>query len=228
MNKTIPHFIVIEGVDGVGKATQTAAVAEQLQARGYKVRKLSFPAYDKPHSALVKQYLAGDFGSDPSAVNPYAASIFYTADRYGSYVSDWQKNYADPECIIIADRYTTSNEIHQGGKLSEPERSRYLEWLDDLEYERIGLPRPNAVIYLYAPYDTVEALRNERNDVKHEGKDIHENSKEYMQAIHDRGIGIARQKNWSVIDCTDTNGKLLPVNEITLKIMDALASITTK
>ena len=122
------RLIAIEGTDGSGKKTQAVMLAEELRSAGVSVRQLSFPCYESDSSALVRMYLSGAFGTDPSAVNAYAASTFFAVDRYASFMQDWKEAY-DRGDIIITDRYTTSNVIHQASKLPEGEQEFFTNWL---------------------------------------------------------------------------------------------------
>lgn len=141
------NLFIIEGGDGSGKATQTAMLEERLRREGYDVCAVSFPDYDSDSSALIKMYLRGDFGTDADAVNPYAASTFYAVDRFASYQRRW-KSVLDRGGIVIADRYTTSNMLYQMIKFDDPAARRaYLDWLEDLEYRKMGLPEPKQVFY---------------------------------------------------------------------------------
>lgn len=140
-------LIVIEGLDGSGKATQTAILAQQLQKRGIPVKTVSFPDYEKPWSCLVRMYLDGEFGSRPEDVSAYAASSFFAMDRFASYRTGWQKDY-EAGTVILCDRYVGSNAIHQSVKLPREEWSGFLDWLFDFEYKKLGLPQPSATVYL--------------------------------------------------------------------------------
>ena len=140
-------LIVIEGLDGSGKATQTAILAQQLQKRGIPVKTVSFPDYEKPWSCLVRMYLDGEFGSRPEDVSAYAASSFFAMDRFASYRTGWQKD-CEAGTVILCDRYVGSNAIHQSVKLPREEWSGFLDWLFDFEYKKLGLPQPSATVYL--------------------------------------------------------------------------------
>ena len=157
---------VIEGVDGSGKATQTELLYQALLAEGKPVRKVSFPDYDSPSSSLIKMYLNGEFGTDPQSVNAFATSVFFAVDRFASFRKDWQEFYENGG-IIIADRYVTSNLVHQAGKISDAaEKERYIQWLSDLEYNIFGLPKPDYVIFLDMPPAYSLKLRQQRNELK--------------------------------------------------------------
>ena len=153
-------LIVLEGLDGSGKATQAQLLHEALCAQGLAVRKVTFPDYQHPSSTLVKQYLAGEFGSRPEDVNAYAASCFYSVDRYASYKTQWGAFY-QAGGIVVADRYTTSNAVHQCAKLPKQQWDEYLAWLFDFEYEKIAIPAPDMVIYLdVAPEVSQKLMRH--------------------------------------------------------------------
>lgn len=198
---------VIEGVDGSGKATQTELLYQALLAEGKPVRKVSFPDYDSPSSSLIKMYLNGEFGTDPQSVNAFATSVFFAVDRFASFRKDWQEFYENGG-IIIADRYVTSNLVHQAGKISDAaEKERYIQWLSDLEYNIFGLPKPDRVIFLDMPPAYSLKLRQQRNELK-QGltADIHEADQTYLQNAYENAIGIAKHQEWHTISCvTDDN-----------------------
>ena len=150
-------LIVIEGLDGSGKATNAALLKEYLEKKGKTVKKITFPDYESDSSALIKMYLAGEFGKKPADVGAYAASAFYAVDRFASYKKDWEQNYKNGDWII-ADRYTTSNAVHQASKLEGDERDGYLSWLYEFEFVKMGLPKPDAVIYLDVPPEVSQKL----------------------------------------------------------------------
>ena len=154
-------LIVLEGLDGSGKGTQTALLAEALVKQGRSLRQITFPDYDSPSSALVRMYLNGEFGTDPEDVNPYAASAFYAVDRFASFRKDWKKDY-DQGSVILCDRYATSNMVYQMGKSPRKEWDRYLEWVEDFEYGKLGLPRPDLVLYLDMPVEVSQKLLLQR------------------------------------------------------------------
>ena len=193
-------LIVIEAGDGSGKATQTKKLFEHLTDEGLKVRQVSFPDYDSPSSALVKMYLNGDFGKHADDVDAYAASTFYAVDRYASFRTSW-KDFYDEGGIILADRYTTSNMVHQAVKIADDnERDKFLRWLDDLEYVKLKLPRPDVVIFLDMPPAISEKLIKERNR-----NDIHEKDFNYLHRCYDSYKELAQKFNWITIKCSDGN-----------------------
>ena len=161
-------LIVFEGTDGSGKATQSRLLCEELTRRGIPFRKLEFPRYQEESSALIRLYLGGAFGDKPGDVNAYAASVFYSVDRYASYKQDWGAYY-EQGGLVIADRYTTSNAVHQTGKLPPEQRDGFLDWLFDFEYRLLGLPEPTRVLYLDMPTEATEQMMRLRIDCARAG-----------------------------------------------------------
>lgn len=204
MNKQHGKLIAIEGIDGAGKQTQTKLLVEALDCMGYKVKPLSFPCYDAPHSALVKYYLDGGFGPDPMAVSPYAASSCYAIDRYGSFVNNWEKDYDDPDTIIVVDRYVASNAIYQGAKFkSIAEAQAFCSWLDTFEHTQLGLPRPDMTIFLDVQRDvTIKLIEHRENKFSHEDKkDIHESDTAFMDRSANMARTLAKSYGWTTIQC---------------------------
>lgn len=198
-------LIVIEGLDGSGKATQAQLLCESLEGQGLKVRKVSFPDYDSDSSALVKMYLNGEFGKDPDDVNAYAASSFYAVDRYASYKKDWGKFYENGG-VIVADRYTTSNAIHQCSKLNEELWDEFLGWLFKYEYEILGIPAPDTVIYLKVDTEVSQKLMTGRYDGDESKKDIHEGNLDYLNRSRKAAGYCSKKLGWKEIDCCAENG----------------------
>ena len=194
-------LIVIEGLDGSGKATQSKLLYEALVAQGKDVRKVSFPDYDSNSSALVKMYLAGEFGKDPGDVNAYAASSFFAVDRFASYKAQWGKFYEDGG-IVIADRYTTSNAIHQCSKLPAEQWDQYIDWLFDFEFRLMGIPAPDAVIYLQVDPEVSQKLMTGRYQGDESKKDIHESNLEYLAASRKAAEYCAEKLGWKTIACS--------------------------
>ena len=194
-------LIVFEGTDGSGKATQTRLLTEELARRGIAARQLTFPRYDQDSSMLVRMYLGGAFGTDPNAVNPYAASTFYAVDRYASYVQDWGKWYENGG-LVVTDRYTTSNAVHQAGKLPDGACQDYLRWLFRFEYDLMGLPRPDLVIYLDLPAELSAALRRQREQDTGAGADIHEADEQYLRRCRENALRVVDFDGWRRIDCS--------------------------
>ena len=211
-------LIVIEAGDGSGKATQTQKLFERLTAEGHKVKQISFPDYDSPSSSLVKMYLNGDFGKHADDVDAYAASTFYAVDRYASFRMNWKKSYDAGE-IILADRYTTSNMVHQAVKIVDSEeRSKFLEWLDDFEYVKLKLPRPDLVIFLDMPPEVSEKLIKERKR-----SDIHEKDFHYLRRCYNSYKEIAKKFSWVTIKCS-IGGNPRTIEEIHEEIFNTVRS----
>ena len=173
-------LIVFEGTDGSGKATQSRLLCDELTRRGISFRKLEFPRYKEESSALIRLYLGGAFGDKPGDVNAYAASVFYSMDRYASYKQDWGAYY-EQGGLLIADRYTTSNAVHQTGKLPPEQRDAFLDWLFHFEYDLLGLPEPTRVLYLDMPTEATEQMMRLREAATHTTADIHERDEDYLR-----------------------------------------------
>lgn len=214
-------LIVIEGLDGSGKGTQSALLAAYLRGQGKKVREISFPQYDSPGSALVKMYLNGELGSSPDATGPYAASMFYAADRYISFRTDWEKDYRDPETVVVANRYTTANAYHQLAKLPREQWDAFLAWLWDFEFSKIGLPAPDAVIALSMPPAVSQALIEKRCVETGVKKDIHEADVAYLHRCYEALHYAADKLGWICLSCAE-NGRAYSIEEMTGKILAAL------
>jgi dTMP kinase len=193
-------LIVFEGTDGSGKATQTAMLCQRLEREGIPYRTLTFPRYGKPSAAMVEEYLQGNLGKKPSDVNAYAASMFYAMDRYASYKQDW-RDFFEAGGLIVADRYTTSNAVHQASKLPEDERKVFLDWLFDLEYRLLELPAPDLVFYLDMPTEVTEKLMRRREQAEGSSADIHEKDAAYLRACRDNARAIANDCGWRVVNC---------------------------
>lgn len=215
-------LIVVDGLDGSGKATQTELLVEALKKRGYPVMKVSFPNYESDSSALVRMYLHGDFGSKPSDVNAYAASAFYAVDRYASYKSEeWGKFY-DNGGIVIADRYTTSNAIHQCAKLPMEERMGFLYWLYSFEYGYLKIPMPNEVFYLMVEPEISQKLMTERYHGDETKKDIHEGNIGFMKASYEAArLCINFTTPWVVVHCDDGQ-KMRSIDDIQKELLDCM------
>ena len=195
-------LIVFEGTDGSGKATQTRLLCEHLERQGISFRKIDFPRYGKPSAAMVEEYLNGNLGKKPGDVNAYAASMFYAMDRYASYKQDWGDFY-EAGGLIIADRYTTSNAVHQASKLPGEERKTYLDWLFDTEYRLLGLPKPDLVIYLDMPTEITEGMMRRREQATGTQADIHEQDEAYLKQCRVNAGEVVKECGWSAINCAD-------------------------
>lgn len=216
-------LIVIEGLDGSGKSTQLDLLKQNLTAKGIKCKAVSFPNYDSPSSTLVKMYLNGEFGKKANDVNAFAASVFYTVDRYAGYKSDWG-NYYNENGTIISGRYTTSNAIHQCSKLPESEWKFFLDWLYDFEYNKIGIPKPDKVIFLDMPIEVSQKLLTARYGGDENKKDIHESDTEYLTKCRKAAIYTAEYSNWDVISCSK-NGEARSIKSISEDILRAVLNV---
>ncbi len=196
------RLIAIDGLDASGKMTQTELLVKLLAEKGIPHRNISFPTYDADFSAHVNMYLKGRFGDDPEIVNPFAASSFFAADRYCSYMLDWKKDYEDGS-IIIANRYTSANAVHQLSKLPKEEYDAFLDWLMDNEYNRLGIPKPDAVVYLCVPPEVSQRMIQHRCDETGAEKDIHEKNKQHLVNSYDAALYSAKKLGWIKIDCND-------------------------
>jgi len=218
-------LIVLEGTDGAGKATQTHLMARRLEQEGLSFRMVDFPRYGSPFAAPVERYLQGDLGKKPGDVSAYAASTFYAVDRYASYKQDWGRDYASGS-LILCDRYTTSNAVHQAPKLPKEERQAYLDWLFDLEYRRLELPVPDLVIYLDLPAELSAQMLQKRQRITHTQADIHEQDEAYLRACRVCAANIAADLGWRLVDCAKHGAVRTPEDihqELWEIVRDALA-----
>ena len=195
------RLIVLEGLDGSGKGTQAKLLAKNLAEQGFPVREITFPNYESDSSALVKMYLAGQFGDKPDDVNAYAASSFYAVDRYAGYKADWGRFYEEGG-ILIADRYTTSNAVHQCSKLPPEQWEAFLNWLFDYEFRLLGLPAPDKVIYLQVDPAVSQRLMTERYHGDESKKDVHEKDTEYLARSRRAAEYCAAHLGWATVHCT--------------------------
>lgn len=205
-------LIVFEGTDGSGKATQTRMMGRRLEQEGVKYREVDFPRYGSPFAEPARLYLQGVLGTKPGDVSAYASSILFAVDRYASYREDWGAAYEAGE-LILANRYTTSNAVHQASKLPAGEREEYLKWLFDLEYGRLELPEPDLVIYLDLPTDLSEQMMRRREAATGTGADIHERDDAYLRQCRSSAREIAERCRWRRIDCAG-DGQVRPAEEI--------------
>ena len=214
----MPKLIIIEGLDGSGKSTQTELLEKYLSDNDINYKKIKLPDYESPSSTLVNMYLGGEFGKSAEDVNAYAAGAFYAVDRFASYKLKWKSDYENGT-LILADRYATSNSIYQMEKLDESEWDAYLEWSEDFEYNKIGIPKPDLVIYLDVPIEISQRLMTGRYGGDDNKKDVHESNVRFLENCRKSALYTAKKQNWCVVDCTE-NGKLLPIDEIHNKICD--------
>ena len=205
-------LIVIEGTDGSGKSTQFRLLTKRLDDEKRSFQKLVFPQYSEPSSALIRMYLGGEFGTKPSDVNAYAASAFFAVDRYAYYKKVWGQWYENGG-LILSDRYTTSNAVHQASKEPEETRDEFMKWLYEFEYDRLGLPRPDLTIYLDVPTDFTEKLLRHREADTDTKADIHEQDMEYLATCRRIGKAAASFYGWTVIECV-RDGAMRSIEDI--------------
>ena len=209
-------LFAIEGTDGSGKQTQFKKLCERLTEDGIDFRTVSFPNYDSESSSLVKMYLSGKFGENAKDVSPYIASTFYAADRYATFKTEGLEEYYNNGGIILADRYTTANMVHQSGKISDPEeRQKFLDWLLDYEFNLYGLPKPTRTFFLNMPTEyAIELMKNRENKFTHEqAKDIHEKDSNHLRDSYNAACEVAEKYNWIKIECVNKN-KIRTIDEI--------------
>ena len=205
-------LIVIEGTDGSGKSTQFRLLSEHLAQDGVGFKHIVFPRYSEESSALIRMYLGGQFGDKPSDVNAYAASAFYAVDRFASYKMDWGKWYEEGG-LVLSDRYTTSNAVHQASKEPVEKQGDFLGWLYDFEYDKLGLPRPDLTIYLDVPTDFTEKLLRHREADTNTKADIHEKDMQYLATCRQTGRNAAAYYGWTVIQCVH-DGAMRSIEDI--------------
>ena len=213
-------FIDLEGLDGSGKTTQTELICKRLKADGFDYRQIKLPDYESDSSILVRKYLAGDFGKNAGDVNAYAASVLYAADRFASYTEKWGEDYRSGK-LIFADRYTPANALYQMTKLDKADWDPFLEWLFDFEYEKIGIPAPDKVIFLDMPVEVSQRLMTSRYNGDESKKDVHEANVEFLNACREAALYAADKYGWSVVECAE-NGEPLPIDVINDKVYKIL------
>ena len=216
-------LIVLEGLDGSGKSTQLSLLPDGLKKSGIECKTVSFPDYQSSSSALVKMYLNGDFGKKPDDVNAYAASAFYTVDRFASYKSDWG-DYYNNGGTIVAGRYTTSNAVHQTSKLPENEWTGFLDWLYDFEYNKISIPKPDKVIFLDMPVEVSQKLLSKRYCGDNAKKDIHESDVSYLLKCRKAALFTAEYSGWDIVPCAE-NGEARSIEDIASDVLKIALSV---
>ena len=217
-------LIVVEGLDGSGKNTQVKLLEKYFTDIGVKNKYISFPNYDYASSVLVKMYLNSEFGSDPDSVNAYAASSFYAVDRYASFKKFWEEEY-NSGYTIVCDRYTTSNAIYQMCKLPKSEWEEYLSWLDDYEYNRLALPKPDKVIYLAVPIEVSQMLLSKRYMGDETQKDIYESNLSFLKKCQNVADYVVKRCAWHKIECTTAEKNMKSVEEIHQDIISLIKGV---
>ena len=216
-------LIVIEGLDGSGKSTQLELLKTNLEKLNIDCKSVSFPDYENPSSTLVKMYLGGEFGKKPDDVNAYAASVFYTVDRYASYKSVWGEYYNNGG-TVVSGRYTTSNAVHQASKLEESRWEDFLSWLYDFEYNKIGIPKPDKVIFLDMPIEVSQKLLSKRYEGDNSKKDIHESDTEYLDRCRKAALFTANYSGWEIIPCSES-GEARTIEEIANDVLNSVLKL---
>lgn len=220
-------LIVLEGIDGSGKSAQYRRLKARFEREGIDCRTIVFPRYDQESSALIRMYLEGRFGKDPEDVGACAASIFYAVDRYASYMTDWGEYYRSGG-VVLSDRYTTSNAVHQGSKLPDEEKGPFFRWLADFEYRRLGLPEPDLVLYLDMPTDQAMTMLRQREAATHTKGDIHETDGAYLAACRQAARQAADLYGWHTIPCLDEHGRLRDIDTIHEALWQAALPLLTQ
>ncbi len=220
---TLGKLIVLEGLDGCGKSTQLSKLEENFIKNKIKFKTVSFPEYDEPSCEPVKMYLNGRFGKKPGDVNAYTASLFFAIDRYASFRLKWEEFYNEGG-IILAGRYTTSNAIHQMSKMNSDEWEEYLNWMEDLEFNKIGIPKPDAVIFLDMPLEVSNEFLTKRYNGDETKRDIHENDGEYLKNCRKAAYFAAEKLNWQIINCAKDN-KARTIDDISEEILNKVKEV---
>ena len=217
------RLIVFEGTDGSGKATQSRLLCEHLQRESIPYKNITFPRYGKPSAAMVQEYLDGNLGRRPGDVNAYAASLMFSMDRYASYKQDWGAFY-EAGGLVIADRYTTSNAVHQTSKLPPEQQRPFVDWLFDFEYQKLGLPAPDRVLYLDLPTELSEQMMRRREEATHTHADIHEQDEAYLRSCRESAARVVDWCGWQRIRC-DRDGRIRSIQDIHQEVLERVADL---
>lgn len=215
------RIIVVEGAcDGIGKSTQYALLEKVLIENGEKVVKHHFPSYETYQGAAVEKYLSGEFGK-PSELSPYFINSLYANDRAVTWYSELKKDYEDGKTILL-DRYTTSSLIYQAALIKDlEERKKFVDYVCDFEYKKLGIGKPDIVIFLCAPFDLVTEMREARKVNEGIGNDVHERDLLFMKKVYDNAVFLANYLGWDVIECNKSD-KMKGIEEIHNEIVARL------
>lgn len=214
-------IVVIEGLDGSGKTTQSKLLFEKIKNKlNLCVNFTSFPNYKSPSSMLARMYLNGEFGKSPSDVNVYAATSFYAVDRYADFKKNWEKKYQNGE-IFVLDRYTTAN-YYQLAKLPKERWEDFYKWYYDYEYNKLGLPKPTKVIFLKVPIEISQKLMRVRYSGDDSKRDVHEANISFLKKCEEAADYISKRENWACINCLDNQGNLKNTQTINREILERL------
>jgi dTMP kinase len=218
-------FIVIDGTDGSGKGTQTELLVDSLKSKGLDVITMDFPQYGKPSCFFVEKYLRGEYGT-ADEVGAKRASLFYALDRLD--VSKQMRDWLDEGKIIVSNRYVSANMGHQTGKIkNQEERDKFLDWLNELEFEICGVPRPNEIVFLYMPPEMGQKLvdqKSEREYTQGKKRDIHEADLDHLKNASDAYRYVANKFNWKTVECVE-NGEILTREQIHQDILKVLEGV---
>ncbi len=206
-------LIVVEGAcDGIGKSTQFGLLKERLKQDGEEVASHHFPSYKTFQGRPVEEYLHGTFGK-PSELSPYFVNTLYAADRAITWNLDLKQKYEAGE-VLVLDRYTTSSLIYQSALIEDiEERKKFIDYVCDFEYEKLGIKRPDNVIFLHAPFDLVTEIRRARNKNNKEAEDIHEADLDFMLKVYENAMFLADYLSWDKVQCNEGN-KLRSIEDI--------------
>ncbi len=209
------YLLTLEAPDASGKSTQSDLLCAKLKAAGFEVREKRFPNYGSDACKPAELYLSGALGDNPADTNAYAASVFFAVDRYFSYRTDWKKDLDKKDGVVLLDRYTTSNAIHQLAKISDQaEKRAFLDWLYDFEFGKLALPLPDDTIFLDVPPEVSFRLMKKRAEAdKKHFTDIHEANKEYLVQCYEAACFAASVKKWHTVTCTK-NGEMRAIDDI--------------
>ena len=215
----MPFIIEIEGTDGCGKQTQTKKLFEYLSRKNLIVKTLSFPNYKSVSSGPVKMYLNGELSETVEGLNAYQASILYATDRLCTMKS--QNKFLSKADVIILDRYTGSNLLHQACKIKDlNERTKFINWINDFEFNILELPKPNLVFFLDMPFDfTVYISQHRKHNKCGLQTDIHEQNLEYLKYVNETSVMLAENQNWQVVHC-DNGTRIKTVENIHKEIVE--------
>lgn len=217
-------LIVLEGIDGSGKSTNYKLLCDHLNKDGILYHSIVFPRYDQDSSALIRMYLNGEFGSHPDDVNAYTASTFFSVDRFASYKSDWGTLY-EQGALIMADRYTTSNAVHQGAKIDKDQLPAFFDWLYDLEFDKMKLPKPDLVLYLDVDIDISLSRMRKREAQTNTNADIHEKDINYLERCLETATIACEHFGWTKIPCRDACGNERSIEDIHENIYQCVREI---
>ena len=207
-------IIVIEGLDGSGKYTQSKILSDKLTYLGKDVKMISMPNYDSESSGPVRMYLNSQISSDPKTVNPYATSSFFAVDRFINYFCDWKMFYDNEDSIIICDRYTTSNMIYQLAKVDRERWDSFLNWIDEYEYKHLKIPRPDLVIYLKVSVNISHRLIASRSS----SYDLHESNLNFLRICEKAADFSSKKFDWKVINCSPDEIDIMPLELISSQV----------